>query len=139
MQVTTAVNGLEALQQLQATSLGGAPGAPPAPDIALVDLQMPVMGGLEMTRRFRQWCGTRCCVRCCIQSHTRVPHLLVLPCRRCCAWRPGSARRSRLVRGACPSSRCQRTCWMSTSRSASKCARLCAASCSRAMLLLTSS
>ena len=38
--VSTAVNGLDALQQLQASSLGGAPGAPPAPDIALVDLQV---------------------------------------------------------------------------------------------------
>jgi PAS domain S-box-containing protein len=53
--VTTATNGLEALQQLQA-SLSGAPGAASPPDVALVDLLMPIMGGLEMTRRFREWC-----------------------------------------------------------------------------------
>jgi CheY-like chemotaxis protein len=82
-QVTTAVNGLDALQQLQASSLGGAPGAPPAPDIALVDLQMPVMGGLEMTRRFRQWYASPAClceVACC--AHTQLALA-------------GSARRSR--------------------------------------------
>ena len=48
------MNGLEALHSLQA-SLTGQPGAPPPPDIALVDLQMPVMGGLELARRFREW------------------------------------------------------------------------------------
>jgi CheY-like chemotaxis protein len=82
-QVTTAVNGLDALQQLQASSLGGAPGAPPAPDIALVDLQMPVMGGLEMTRRFRQWYAMPACfceAACC--AHTQLALA-------------GSARRSR--------------------------------------------
>ena len=39
-EVTTAVNGLEALHLLQA-SLSGVSGAPRAPDIALVDVQMP--------------------------------------------------------------------------------------------------
>ena len=63
-QVTTAMNGLEALQSLQA-SLTGQPGAPPPPDIALVDLQMPVMGGLELARRFREWC-----VRAAARLHT---------------------------------------------------------------------
>jgi CheY-like chemotaxis protein len=55
MQVTTAINGLDALQQLQASSLGGALGAPQAPDIALVDLMMPVMDGLTFTKRYREW------------------------------------------------------------------------------------
>jgi CheY-like chemotaxis protein len=56
-----ATNGLEALQQLQASSLGGAPGAPQAPDIALVDIMMPIMDGLTFTRRYREWCAQLCC------------------------------------------------------------------------------
>lgn len=58
-EVTTAMNGVEALQSLQA-SFAGEAGAPPPPDIALVDLNMPVMGGLEFTRRFREWCVCSC-------------------------------------------------------------------------------
>jgi CheY-like chemotaxis protein len=29
-------------------------GAPPLPDVVLADLHMPLMGGIEMVRRFRQ-------------------------------------------------------------------------------------
>ena len=44
LQVSTANNGLEALERLQSTSC----------DAVLMDLHMPVMGGLEATRHIRQ-------------------------------------------------------------------------------------
>jgi CheY-like chemotaxis protein len=52
--VTTATNGLEGLQLLQ-ESLGGAAGAPLPPAFVLTDMNMPLCGGAEMTRRFREW------------------------------------------------------------------------------------
>jgi CheY-like chemotaxis protein len=54
LQVTTATNGLEGLQLLQ-ESLGGAAGAPLPPAFVLTDMNMPLCGGAEMTRRFREW------------------------------------------------------------------------------------
>ena len=54
LQVRTAADGVEGLAALQA-SVGRAPGAPPPPSIVLTDMQMPRMGGIEMSRRYRQW------------------------------------------------------------------------------------
>jgi signal transduction histidine kinase len=55
-EVRTAQDGLDGLQQMQA-SVGGAPGAPPPPQLVLTDLRMPRLGGVEMARQYREWCG----------------------------------------------------------------------------------
>ena len=49
-----AADGAEALRMLQA-SFSATPGAPPPPDLLLTDVSMPVMGGLELARRFRDF------------------------------------------------------------------------------------
>ncbi len=48
--VATAVNGADGLAQLQASVGAGA-----APDLVLCDLQMPVLGGIDMARQYRAW------------------------------------------------------------------------------------
>jgi len=52
--VDLAENGAVALAMLQA-SLGGAAGASPAPELLLSDIQMPVLDGIELIKRFRAW------------------------------------------------------------------------------------
>jgi CheY-like chemotaxis protein len=49
-EVGTAVNGADGLAQLQASVGAGA-----APDLVLCDLQMPVLGGIDMARQYRAW------------------------------------------------------------------------------------
>jgi len=52
--VDLAENGAVALAMLQ-ESLGGAAGASPAPELLLSDIQMPVLDGIELIKRFRAW------------------------------------------------------------------------------------
>lgn len=52
-EVSTAGDGVQGLAVLEAALQGGE-GAPPLPDVVLADLHMPLMGGIEMVRRFRQ-------------------------------------------------------------------------------------
>jgi CheY-like chemotaxis protein len=52
-EVSTAGDGAQGLAVLEAALRGGE-GAPPLPDVVLADLHMPLMGGVEMVRRFRQ-------------------------------------------------------------------------------------
>ena len=52
-EVSTAGDGVQGLAVLEA-ALRDEEGAPPLPDVVLADLHMPLMGGIEMVRRFRQ-------------------------------------------------------------------------------------